>query len=161
MCMLQEWFITNKTSDAIAGLVKCLKAANKMNCVQLIDSSIDSVDPDYSLDEMAFDAQLAENPPQVFVSFEWSSMEKALLLKKHLDALELNTWFDDGKMGGGNMRNNRIDVGLRKCQVLICLITTEASKDETCLNQICLAVQLGEKIQIKKNNQMEILCIFN
>ncbi len=147
MCMLQEWFITNKTSDAISGIIKCLKEANKTSCIKIIESSIDSADPNNNLDDSILDTQLIENPPEVFVSFEWSSMEKALLLKKYLDDLKfINVWFDDGKMGGGNLRNNRIDIGLRKCQVLICLITSEASKDETCLNQINLAVQLGKPI---------------
>ncbi len=147
MCMLQEWFITNKTSDAISGLIKCLKETNKKNCIKIIESSLDSADPNNNLDDSLLDTQLIENPPEVFFSFEWSSIEKALLLKKYLDGLKfINVWFDDGKMGGGTARNNRIDKGLRKCQVLICLITNEASKDETCLNQINLAVQLGKPI---------------
>jgi len=144
MCMLQEWFMTNKTSDAIKGLIKCLKAVNQLKCVKIIESSIQSVE---NLDETAIDTQLVENPPDIFITFEWSTMQQALLLKKYLDEVKfINSWFDDGKMGGGNARNSRIDMGLRKCQVLICLITSEASKDETCLNQINLAVQLGKPI---------------
>ena len=59
---------------------------------------------------------------------------------------KLNIWFDDVSMGGGNARNNRIDRGLRVCSVLICLITEQASKDQTCLNQITLAIQLNKPI---------------
>lgn len=49
-------------------------------------------------------------------------------------------------MGGGAKRNSRIDLGLRLCNVLVCLITGETNKDQTCLNQINLAVQLNKPI---------------
>lgn len=49
-------------------------------------------------------------------------------------------------MGGGAKRNNRIDLGMRLSNVLICLITGETNKDQTCLNQINLAVQLNKPI---------------
>lgn len=49
-------------------------------------------------------------------------------------------------MGGGAKRNSRIDLGLRLSNVLICLITSETNKDQACLNQINLAVQLNKPI---------------
>lgn len=49
-------------------------------------------------------------------------------------------------MGGGSKRNSRIDLGLRLCNVLVCLITSETGNDQTCLNQINLAVQLNKPI---------------
>jgi hypothetical protein len=58
----------------------------------------------------------------------------------------INIWFDDGNMGGGTKRNSRIDLGLRLSSVLICFITSETNKDQTCLNQINLAVQLNKPI---------------
>jgi hypothetical protein len=95
------------------------------------------------------------NPPQIFVSYEWSSKDQAELLRKYLynelnnsGSLykKLNIWFDDGNMGGGTSMNNRIDRGLRMCNILICFITEQSAKDQTCLNQINLAVQLGKPI---------------
>lgn len=147
MCMLQEWFITNKTSDAINGLIKTLKSVNKIECVKLIEADLTLVEENNNLNDNDLDADLVKNPTDVFVTFEWSSLEKANLLRKYLiNENFVNIWFDDGKMGGGVVRNNRIDVGLRKCKVLICLITLEATKDETCLNEINLAVQLNKPI---------------
>lgn len=171
MSMFQEWFIVNKTSDAIYGLLKVFKELNKPNCVKIIQSNINLVEKNNRvyLNEDEVDFELINNPPQIFISYEWSSKDKAELLKKHLyDKLnepvptksnqkptkanasslykKLNIWFDDGNMGGGVSMNNRIDRGLRVCHILLCLITEEASKDQTCLNQISLAVQLGKPI---------------
>ncbi len=113
-----------------------------------LDESIKSKTTNAAIEENEnLDEQLINNPAQIFISFEWSSKEKAALLKEHLEKLNsFQIWFDNGQMGGGNVRNKRIDIGLRLCQVLICLITDESSKDETCLNQITLAVQLGKPI---------------
>lgn len=49
-------------------------------------------------------------------------------------------------MGGGVQRSSRIDLGLRLSNVLVCLITAETGKDQTCLNQINLAIQLNKPI---------------
>lgn len=49
-------------------------------------------------------------------------------------------------MGGGVQRSSRIDLGLRLSNVLLCFITNETSEDQTCLNQISLAVQLNKPI---------------
>lgn len=102
---------------------------------------------------------MVNNTSHVFVSYEWSSKEKAQLLRDHLvkrlntdygcsanDANRINIWFDDGNMGGGADRNRRIDVGLRSCNVLVCLITSQTGNDQTCVNQINLAIQLNKPI---------------
>lgn len=163
MSMLQEWFIANKTSDAILGLMKVFKELNNRECAQIIQDSIDQIEEeskdmfkDYKIDE-----KMKRNPAHVFISFEWSSKEKAQMLQKYLfeeinkecgvtnlnDAdNRINIWFDDGNMGGGVERNNRIDLGLRLCNVLVCLITSEMNKDQTSLNQINLAIQLNKPI---------------
>jgi hypothetical protein len=159
MSMLQEWFVVNKTSDAIAGLVKSLKELNYLECVKLIKNKRQEIDSNNAnenvdLNEEKLDQELVDQPPQIFICYEWSSKDKAELLVKHLTfyfnndnkSNPIKIWFDDGKMGGGEARNNRIDIGLRSCNVLICLISKEIIKDKICLNQINLAVQLNKAI---------------
>ena len=149
MCMFQEWFITNKTTDAITGLVKALKSIDKTQCVQVIEARLEQIEAENKLqvEETQLDLDLEMNPPQVFISFEWSSMKEALLLKTYLEKEDfVKIWFDDGKMGGGNIMNKRIDLGIRMCKILICLITQSSSMDRTCLNQVNLAIQLGKPI---------------
>ena len=151
LSMLQEWFVINKTSDAITGLLKTFKELNYIECIQIIEKNLEDIEKNNIQlnDDDLLDEQLIKNPPQVFICYEWSSKSKAELLKKHLaDEFHNNIqiWFDDGNMGGGNLRNKRIDVGLRSCYVLICLITKEIISDKTCLNQINLAVQLNKSI---------------
>lgn len=163
MSMMQEWFIANKTSDAIIGLMKVFKELNNKECVQIIQENIDRIEEesanhfsDYNIDE-----KMRKNPAHVFICYEWSSKEKAELLERYLsDEINrdcgvsnpndadnrINIWFDNGNMGGGVERNKRIDLGLRLCNVLVCLITSETNKDQTCLNQINLAIQLNKPI---------------
>lgn len=165
MSMLNEWFIANKTSDAINGLLKVFRELNNRECVRIIQNNIDKIESESknSFKDYNIDDKLKANPSQVFICYEWSSKEKAELLRKYLfeqlnkecgvknindDKNEniINIWFDDGNMGGGIDRNKRIDLGLRLCNVLVCLISSEINKDQTCLNQINLAIQLNKPI---------------
>jgi hypothetical protein len=159
LSMFQEIFVQYKTSDAITFLLKIFREVNYKECIEIIEKNQKQVEENKKIDlnEDAIDKELIDNPPQIFVSYEWSSKEKAELLRKYLyDKLneqsqnslykKLNIWFDDGNMGGGNNRNNRIDRGLRTCSILVCFITDASSKDQTCLNQITLAIQLNKPI---------------
>lgn len=163
MSMIQEWFLANKTSDAIVGLMKVFKELNNKECVQIIQDSMDRIEEesksrfkDYNMDD-----KLKKNPTHVFICYEASSREQADLLRRHLfvrlnqecgvvDANDMdnriNIWFDDGDKGGGVARNKRIDLGLRLCSVLVCLVTSKSSQDKTCLNQINLAIQLNKPV---------------
>jgi hypothetical protein len=151
MSMLQEWFVVNKSADAIAGLLNVFKELNYADCVSIIENNMTEIDNETknSLNDDEIDAQILNNPPQVFICFEWSCKSKAQLLKKHLNQRfndSIRIYFDDGEMGGGDSRNKRIDIGLRSCCVLICLITTEIQNDKTCVSQITQATQLNKSI---------------
>lgn len=163
MSMLQEWFVANKTSDAILGLMKVFKELNNKECVQIIQDNIDRIEEqsktsfkDYNMDD-----KLKKNPAHVFICYEAESRDQAELLQRHLFAQinkecgvvdpndvdnRINIWFDDGQMGGGVERNRRIDLGLRLCNVLVCLITSKTNQNKTCLNQINLAIQLNKPV---------------
>jgi len=159
MSMLQEWFVLNKTSDAIVGLLNTFRELDYQECVKIIEKNQQEIDiknqkENIELNEEKLDKELINQPPQIFICFEWSSKDKAELLRKYLISFfnqennnnRIRIWFDDGVMGGGESRNNRIDIGLRSCYVLICLINKEIVNDKTCLNQINLAVQLNKAI---------------
>lgn len=164
MSMLQEWFLANKTSDAIIGLMKVFKELNNRECVQIIQESIDRIEEETKsrFKDYDMDAKLKKNPAHVFICYEASSREQAELLQRHLfvkinhecgvgDANDvdnrINIWFDnDGDKGGGVTRNKRIDLGLRLCNVLVCLITSKSNQDKTLMNQINLAIQLNKPV---------------
>ncbi len=161
LSMFQEWFLVNKTSDAIAGLLKVFKELNNTECVNIIETNMKSIKENDEIskhlnDGQEIDEKLVKKPPQIFISYEWTSKEKAELLVRYLDEKinenitndleKVDVWFDNGQMGGGTARANRIDVGLRSCCVLLCLVSQETSKDQNCLNQVNLAVQLNKAI---------------
>ena len=164
MSMLQEWFVINKTSDAISGLMLVFGELNLVECIKVINENMASIEEQIVREglqlnkDAQIDEQLMKRPPQVFICFEWSVKEQAVRLKEHLLAKlneNLSTessrnyvdiWLDDGTMGGGNQRSSRIDVGLRSCHVLVCLVTSKSGQDQVFLNQVTLAVQLSKPI---------------
>jgi uncharacterized coiled-coil protein SlyX len=86
LCMLQEWFIANKTSDAINGLLAVFKELHMTECVSIIETNLKKVELE-SLDifkDKDVDDRIVNSPAQVFISFEWSSKKKAQLLKDKL-----------------------------------------------------------------------------
>lgn len=165
MSMLQEWFLINKTSDAVFGLMKVFKELNNKECMQIVQENIDRIEEesksqfkDYNIDD-----KLKKNPAHVFICYEAASgRQQAEILHRHLFVRinqecgvseptvdlnnRINIWFDDGQMGGGVERAKRIDLGLRLCNVLVCLITSKTGQDKTCLNQINLAIQLNKPV---------------
>ena len=86
MSMFQEIFVQYKTSDAIEFLLKIFKELNNLECIEIIEKNLKQVEDDNKLDlnEDNIDKELIANPPQIFVSYEWSSKEKAELLRKYL-----------------------------------------------------------------------------
>ena len=149
LSMFQEWYTINKTSDATNGLLKLFRELNLTDCVKLIEESLNELNERTKALKIDSDAKDdSTGKAQVFLCFEWSCLDKAKLLNKYLLDNNLNTWFedDDGKLGGGANRFSRIDVGLRKCNVLVCFVTNELAKDSNCLGQINLAVQLNKPI---------------
>lgn len=86
LSMLQEWFIANKTADAINGLLAVFKELNNAECVQIIQTNIDKVELE-SVDlfkDKGVDERIVNSPAQVFISYEWSSKKKAKLLRDML-----------------------------------------------------------------------------
>lgn len=86
LCMLQEWFIANKTFDAINGLLNVLKELNLSDCVQIIEDNLKKVELENAdlLNDKDIDDRIVKSPAQVFISFEWSSKKKAQLLRDKL-----------------------------------------------------------------------------
>lgn len=86
LSMLQEWFIVNKTADAINGLLSAFKELGNGECVRIIEENVEKVElesvdlfKDKNVDEM-----IVNSPAQVFISHEWSSRDKAKLLRDRL-----------------------------------------------------------------------------
>ena len=147
MSLIQEWFTVNKSSDATIGFLKLLKDLNRKDCINIIEKCLDEAALETNqTDDVKLDFDLVNMSPQIFMSFQWEMKEKAELLKTYLEQNNRTCWLDIGQMGGSTKRNERIDKGIRAAHVLICFVTNEYAKNETCIRQVNLAVSLGKPI---------------
>lgn len=86
LSMLQEWFVANKTADAINGLLSVFKELNITDCVKIIEENLKKVENDSAdlFKDKDVDNRIVNSPAQVFITFEWSSKKQAKLLKDKL-----------------------------------------------------------------------------
>lgn len=85
--MLQEWFVANKTSDAIKGLLSVFKELDLKECVEIIDDNVRRVEAesgDMFKAREGVDERIVNSPAQVFIVYEWSAQGKAKLLRDKL-----------------------------------------------------------------------------
>lgn len=98
--MLKEWFLSNKKMEATTGLVEVFKEMNLDDYVKLIEKyskKIERLSRENSYDEEI-------DSPDVFITFERSSIDQARALKKYLAKLNREIWLDDGRMNSATSR---------------------------------------------------------
>ena len=108
LSMFQEVFVQYKASDAINSLLKIFTELNNIECREIVERNLSKVEEDNKLDlnEQEVERELIANPPQIFISYEWSTKAKAELLRKYLymklnEPLPSNTT----STGSGNSKN--------------------------------------------------------
>lgn len=86
LSMLQEWFVANKTSDAINGLIGVFKELNMSDCVKIVEDNLKKVELESAdlFKDKDVDNRIVNSPAQVFITFEWSCKKKAQLLRDKL-----------------------------------------------------------------------------
>lgn len=82
LSMLQEWFIANKTADAINGLLAVFKELDFKDCVKIIEENLKKVELESAdlFKDKGIDDRIVNSPAQVFITYEWSSKKEAKLL---------------------------------------------------------------------------------
>ena len=98
--MLKEWFLSNKKLEATAGLKEVFKDLNLFEYVKLIERYTKKIER--LSRENSYDEEL--DAPDVFISFEKSSLEEAKILKSYLARLNIEIWIDDGRIPGETSR---------------------------------------------------------
>ena len=66
-----------------------------------------------------FIADSIQEPPQVFISYQWDIQDEVSLLRDKLEKSGFSCWMDIGQMGGGDQLSTKIDAGVRQCKVFI------------------------------------------
>ena len=60
-----------------------------------------------------------QEPPQVFISYQWDSQDEVNSLRDRLEKAGYSCWMDIGQMGGGDQLYSRIDEGIRNSKVAV------------------------------------------
>ena len=70
--------------------------------------------------------------PQLFISYHWGKQPQIKALYSKLTSLGYSCWLDVEQMGGGDPLNDKIDRGIRGCQLLLSCVTREYALSATC-----------------------------
>jgi hypothetical protein len=83
---------------------------------------------------------------EVFISYQWDRQKDIINLYNILTNMGLNVWLDIHQMGGGDSLYDKIDNGLRNCDVVISCVTTKYGLSANCRKEIALADSLPKPI---------------
>jgi len=70
--------------------------------------------------------------PQLFISYQWNKKPQIKALYSKLTSRGYNCWLDEMQMGGGDPLNDKIDRGIRGCQLLLSCVTHEYARSPAC-----------------------------
>ncbi|KAK6180454.1 hypothetical protein SNE40_012605 [Patella caerulea] len=92
------------------------------------------------------DNQQVDKCPDVFISYQWGKQKNIMLLYKRLTELGYQCWMDIYQMGGGDSLYDKIDRGIRGCNVVISCITEKYSLSANCRREVSLCDALKRPI---------------
>nr|XP_054769399.1 LOW QUALITY PROTEIN: uncharacterized protein LOC129277217 [Lytechinus pictus] len=142
MAILAEWYTTHKSSDATYAILSALEDMGRTDAAEIITKSLGEAEllvPQAPSDE-------SENPPTVFLSYQWDHQPEVKAIRKHLEMAGFPCWMDIGQMGGGDQLFAKISQGMRTSKVVLCMVTEKYSNSENCNKEVNLANLLNKPI---------------
>ncbi|XP_052096102.1 uncharacterized protein LOC127731168 [Mytilus californianus] len=91
-------------------------------------------------------ADSTQEPPQVFISYQWDIQDEVSLLRDKLEKSGFSCWMDIGQMGGGDQLSVKIDSGVRQCKVFLSCLTPKYIISHHCNRELSLADLLKKPV---------------
>jgi hypothetical protein len=88
----------------------------------------------------------SKTKPEIFISYQWDKQKDIINLYTILTNMGLSVWLDINQMAGGDSLYEKIDSGLRNCDVVISCVTTKYGLSANCRKEIALADSLSKPI---------------
>ncbi|CAL1527344.1 unnamed protein product [Lymnaea stagnalis] len=98
------------------------------------------------LSELDKKVRKASESPDVFISYQWGKQKNIIKLYERLTSLGLTCWLDIKQMGGGDSLYDKIDRGLRGCQVVLSCVTQKYALSANCRREVSLADALKKPL---------------
>jgi hypothetical protein len=89
---------------------------------------------------------ISKTKSEIFISYQWEKQKDIINLYNILTNMGLNVWLDINQMGGGDSLYEKIDNGLRNCDLVISCVTTKYGLSANCRKEIALADSLSKPI---------------
>ena len=152
LSLLDEWFATHKTREGTYAVMKMLVEINQREAAEIVEKALQDVENIIEDEEEDVD-----DPPEVFISYQWSHQPEVKLLKKHLEMAGFKSWMDVGQMGGGDKLYSKIDAGIRAAKIIICCVTTKYAQSPNCNKEVqILYTSLVKALTLKKKFKIQI-----
>ena len=84
--------------------------------------------------------------PEVFISYQWDKQPQIIKLFNKFKSLGINCWLDIYQMGGGDSLYDKIDRGMRNCDLVVSCVTTKYGLSANCRKELMLANSIGKPI---------------
>ena len=78
---------------------------------------------------------------QLFISYQWDKQREIKALYSKLTSLGYSCWLDVMQMGGGDSLYDKIDRGVRGCQLLLSCTTPKYAMSANCRSETSLRVE--------------------
>ena len=91
-------------------------------------------------------AQEEAASPDVFISYQWGKQPEVKALYARLSEAGFSCWMDIAQMGGGDSLYEKIDRGVRGCQVVLSCVTRKYALSANCRREVSLADALKKPI---------------
>ncbi|KAH9508552.1 hypothetical protein Btru_051989 [Bulinus truncatus] len=141
MALLNEWYITHKTSEATLAVLTQLQEMDRLDAAVIVENAMKNAEAVVEDEEFMY-----ASPPPIFISYQWFHQTEVKLLKQHLEMAGYECWLDIGQMGGGDKLFEKIDTGIRAAKVVISCVTSKYAKSPNCNREVNLAVSLNKPI---------------
>ncbi|XP_046373549.2 uncharacterized protein LOC124147003 [Haliotis rufescens] len=141
MAMLNEWYATRKTREATYAVLTALQEIDRMDAAVIVENAMKMTEAVVKDEEFEY-----QEPPEVFISYQWGIQNEVKLLKLHLEKAGFMCWMDIGQMGGGDKLFEKIDKGIRAAKIIICCVTEKYTKSPNGIREVNLSVSLGKPI---------------